>query len=93
MLVTHDPSDTLTVKFSVMHNGDTDGSVEIDAAVLAGTTPFLNGRRVQLAQVAVFYGLPAIYAGREYVEVGGLRRNLLRSSTEARLENVGTLAH
>jgi len=32
----------------------------------------LNGRRVQLAQVAAFYRLPAIYAGREYVEVGGL---------------------
>lgn len=60
-----------------------DASVEIDAAfeamnrdrpdaVLVGTTPFLNGRRVQLAQVAAFYRLPAIYAGREYVEVGGL---------------------
>jgi len=41
-------------------------------AVLVGTTPFLNGRRVQLAQVAAFHRLPAIYAGREYVEVGGL---------------------
>lgn len=60
-----------------------DSSVEIDAAfeamnrdrpdaVLVGTTPFLNGRRVRLAQVAAFYRLPAIYAGREYVEVGGL---------------------
>jgi putative tryptophan/tyrosine transport system substrate-binding protein len=64
-----------------VYNADT--SVEIDAAfeamnrdrpdaVLVGTTPFLNGRRVQLAQVAAFYRLPAIYAGREYVEVGGL---------------------
>jgi putative ABC transport system substrate-binding protein len=41
-------------------------------AVLVGTTPFLNGRRVQLAQVAAFHRLPTIYAGREYVEVGGL---------------------
>lgn len=60
-----------------------DTSVEINAAfeamgrerpdaVLVGTTPFLNGRRVQLAQVAAFHRLPAIYAGREYVEVGGL---------------------
>jgi putative ABC transport system substrate-binding protein len=64
-----------------VYNADT--SVEIDAAfeamnrdrsdaVLVGTTPFLNGRRVQLAQVAAFYRLPAIYAGREYAEVGGL---------------------
>jgi putative tryptophan/tyrosine transport system substrate-binding protein len=64
-----------------IHNADT--SAEIDAAfetmgrerpdaVLVATTPFLNGRRVQLAQVAAFHRLPAIYAGREYVEVGGL---------------------
>jgi ABC-type uncharacterized transport system substrate-binding protein len=64
-----------------VHNADS--SAEIDAAfatmgrerpdaVLVGTTPFLNGRRVQLAQVAAFHRLPAIYAGREYVEVGGL---------------------
>jgi putative tryptophan/tyrosine transport system substrate-binding protein len=64
-----------------VHNADT--SAEIDAAfgkmgrerpdaVLVGTTPFLNGRRVQLAQMAAFHHLPAIYAGREYVEVGGL---------------------
>ncbi|HUL87439.1 MAG TPA: ABC transporter substrate-binding protein [Pseudolabrys sp.] len=63
------------------YNADT--SAEINAAfetmgrerpdaVLVGTTPFLNGRRVQLAQVAAFHRLPAIYAGREYVEVGGL---------------------
>ena len=64
-----------------VHNADS--SAEIDAAfatmgrerpdaVLVGTTPFLNGRRVQLAQVAAFHRLPTIYAGREYVEVGGL---------------------
>jgi putative tryptophan/tyrosine transport system substrate-binding protein len=64
-----------------IHNADT--SAEIDAAfeamgrerpdaVLVATTPFLNGRRVQLAQLAAFHRLPAIYAGREYVEVGGL---------------------
>jgi putative ABC transport system substrate-binding protein len=64
-----------------VYNADT--SVQIDAAfeamnrerphaVLVGTTPFLNGRRVQLAQLAAFHRLPAIYAGRDYVEVGGL---------------------
>jgi putative ABC transport system substrate-binding protein len=63
------------------YNADT--GVQIDAAfqamnrdrpdaVLVGTTPFLNGRRVQLAQLAAFCRLPAVYAGREYVEVGGL---------------------
>ena len=68
------------VKIQV-YNADTSAEI-IDAfeamgrdrpdAVLVGTTPFLNGRRVQLAQAAAFHRLPAIYAGREYVEVGGL---------------------
>jgi putative ABC transport system substrate-binding protein len=64
-----------------VHNADT--RAEIDAAfeamgrerpdaVLVGTTPFLNGRRVQLAQLAAFHRLPAIYALREYAEAGGL---------------------
>ena len=33
---------------------------------------FLNGRRVQLAHLATFHRLPAIYALREYAEAGGL---------------------
>jgi len=64
-----------------VHNADT--SAEIDAAfqamsrerpdaVLVGVTPFLNGRRVQLAQQAAFHQLPAVYSSREYAEVGGL---------------------
>jgi putative tryptophan/tyrosine transport system substrate-binding protein len=62
-------------------NADT--SAEIDAAfetmgrerpdaVLVGTTAFLNGRRVQLAHLATFYRLPAMYALRDYAEAGGL---------------------
>jgi putative tryptophan/tyrosine transport system substrate-binding protein len=58
-------------------------SAEIDAAfetmgrerpdaVLVGTTAFLNGRRVQLAHLATFHRLPAIYALRDYAEAGGL---------------------
>ena len=58
-------------------------SAEIDAAfetmgrerpdaILVGTTAFLNGRRVQLAHLATFHRLPAIYALREYAEAGGL---------------------
>jgi putative tryptophan/tyrosine transport system substrate-binding protein len=62
-------------------NADT--IAEIDAAfetmgrerpdgVLVGTTAFLNGRRVQLAHLATLHRLPAIYALRDYAEVGGL---------------------
>jgi putative ABC transport system substrate-binding protein len=41
-------------------------------AIFVGVSPFLNGRRVQLAQLAAFHRLPAIYAVRDYAEVGGL---------------------
>jgi putative tryptophan/tyrosine transport system substrate-binding protein len=62
-------------------NADT--SREIDAAfetigrerpdaIFVATTPFLNSRRVHLAQLAAFYHLPATYAGRDYTEAGGL---------------------
>jgi putative ABC transport system substrate-binding protein len=38
----------------------------------SGSPRFLNVRRVQLAQLAAFHRLPAIYAVRDYAEVGGL---------------------
>jgi putative tryptophan/tyrosine transport system substrate-binding protein len=58
-------------------------SLEIDAAfesmgrerpdaLFVATTPFLNVRGVQLAQLAAFHRLPAIYGLREYAEAGGL---------------------
>src|SRR5262249_38481804 len=64
-----------------IYNNNT--SAEIDAtfekmrrerpdALYVTTTAFLNGRRLQLAQLAAFHRLPAIYGLREYVEVGGL---------------------
>ena len=64
-----------------VHNADTRD--ELDAAfeamgrdrpdaVFAGSSAFLNGRRVQLAQLSTFYRLPAIYGLRDFVEVGGL---------------------
>jgi putative ABC transport system substrate-binding protein len=64
-----------------VYNADT--SAEIDAAfeamgrdppdaVFAGASAFLNGRRVQLAHLATFYRLPAIYPLRDFVEAGGL---------------------
>jgi putative tryptophan/tyrosine transport system substrate-binding protein len=41
-------------------------------ALFVGAFPFLNGRRVQLVQLAAFHRLPATYSQREIVEVGGL---------------------
>jgi ABC-type uncharacterized transport system substrate-binding protein len=41
-------------------------------AIFVGTSPFLNGRRVQLTQLAAFHRLPSSYALRDYAEVGGL---------------------
>jgi putative ABC transport system substrate-binding protein len=41
-------------------------------ALFVATTPFLNTRVVQLAQLATFHRLPAIHALREYAEAGGL---------------------
>ena len=64
-----------------IHNANT--SAEIDAAfetmsrerpdaVFVTASSFFNGRRLQLAQLAAFYRLPASYGLREYVEAGGL---------------------
>jgi ABC-type uncharacterized transport system substrate-binding protein len=41
-------------------------------ALLVGSGPFFNSRRVQLALLAGRHGIPAIYTGRQYVEAGGL---------------------
>jgi putative ABC transport system substrate-binding protein len=62
-------------------NADT--SREIDAvfatfdrerpdALFVGSSAFFNARRVQLAQWATYYRVPATYPAREYVEAGGL---------------------
>jgi putative tryptophan/tyrosine transport system substrate-binding protein len=40
--------------------------------VFVEQSPFFNSRRVQLAQLAAHYSIPASYPGREFVEVGGL---------------------
>jgi putative ABC transport system substrate-binding protein len=42
-----------------------------DAFFVSGD-PLFNSRRVQLAQLATFYRLPATYSLREFVEAGGL---------------------
>ena len=41
-------------------------------AIFVGISPFLIDRRVQLAQLAARYGVPAIYYDRAVPEVGGL---------------------
>ena len=40
--------------------------------LFVGASPFLNGRRVQLAQLAAFHRIPASYGLRECAEAGGL---------------------
>jgi putative tryptophan/tyrosine transport system substrate-binding protein len=47
------------------------GSLRPDALFVAAS-PYLNGRHVQLVQLAAFHRLPAAYALRESAEVGGL---------------------
>jgi putative ABC transport system substrate-binding protein len=45
---------------------------EITDALFVAAGPFFTGRRVQLAQLAAFHRIPAIYPGRGNAEVGGL---------------------
>jgi putative tryptophan/tyrosine transport system substrate-binding protein len=41
-------------------------------ALFVATTPLFNVRRIQLVQLAAFHRIPAAYATRDLVEVGGL---------------------
>jgi putative ABC transport system substrate-binding protein len=41
-------------------------------ALFVGLDPFLNSRRVQLAQLATHHSIPAAYSARDIAEVGGL---------------------
>ena len=41
-------------------------------ALFVGPDTFLIARRLQVAQLAAFHRLPAVYPNREFVEVGGL---------------------
>jgi putative ABC transport system substrate-binding protein len=41
-------------------------------ALFVGANTFLTARRIQVVQLAAFHRLPAVYANRGFVEVGGL---------------------
>jgi ABC-type uncharacterized transport system substrate-binding protein len=41
-------------------------------ALFVGADPFLNSRRLQLSLLAMRHAIPAVYANREFAEVGGL---------------------
>jgi putative ABC transport system substrate-binding protein len=41
-------------------------------ALFVGANTFLTARRIQVVQLAAFHRLPAVYANRDFVEVGGL---------------------
>jgi ABC-type uncharacterized transport system substrate-binding protein len=47
-------------------------AVDRQDALFVGSSPLLNGQHVQLAQLAAFHRIPAVYALREAAEVGGL---------------------
>jgi putative tryptophan/tyrosine transport system substrate-binding protein len=47
-------------------------ALERSEAVFVGSSAYLNTRRVQLAQLAAFHRVPAVYSFREAPEVGGL---------------------
>ena len=70
----------MTLQIQVLN---ADSNREIDAAfeamardrpdaLFVAATPYLTGRRVQLAQLATLHRLPATYSQRDFVEVGGL---------------------
>jgi putative ABC transport system substrate-binding protein len=50
----------------------TSSASERPDALFVSQDPFLNTRRLQLSLLAMRHGVPAIYSGREFAEVGGV---------------------
>jgi putative ABC transport system substrate-binding protein len=50
----------------------TSSASERPNALFVSQDPFLNTRRLQLSLLAMRHGVPAIYSGREFAEVGGV---------------------
>ena len=50
----------------------TSSASERPDALFVSQDPFLNTRRLQLSLIAMRHGVPAIYSGREFAEVGGV---------------------
>ena len=48
------------------------GAIPAVDALVVGGSPLTNSRRVQIATLAAYHRVPAIYSLREFVEVGGL---------------------
>ena len=76
----HTAARTMDLKIQVF-NASTSGDINAAFAAMmrdrpdalfVGPGPFFNGRRVQLAQLTAHHSVPAIYAQREHVNVGGL---------------------
>ena len=76
----HAAADTLGLQVQVF-NATTSQEVNAAFAAMAqqrsdalfvGNDPFFSSRRVQIVQLAARHGLPAIYPGRQYPEIGGL---------------------
>src|SRR5580692_6923993 len=50
----------------------TSSASERPDALFVSQDPFLNTRRLQLSLLAMRHGVPAIYSGREFAEIGGV---------------------
>jgi putative tryptophan/tyrosine transport system substrate-binding protein len=75
-----DAARTIGLRVAILHASDIN---EIDAAfesleqmrpgaLLVGTDPFYISRREQIIALAARHGIPTMYDGREFTEVGGL---------------------
>lgn len=80
LLEVQEAARTIGLRIAILHASD---SVGIEAAfeslaerhagaLLVGTDPFYISRREQIVALAARHGIPAMYDGRDFTEVGGL---------------------